>query len=78
MDKTDKTTKAIDNTVQWAGYEIKLFDNAIQNFDDLRYNMERVLSSEEILMTKKNKKGILKNINIKPAMLTFELGIAGL
>lgn len=69
--KLDKSAKAIDNTVQWAEYEIKLFTGAIQKFENLRYNMNRVLSSEEILLTKKNKKGFLKTTNIKPAIKSY-------
>ena len=72
--KLDKSAKAIDNTVQWAEYKIRLFDDAIQNFESLRYNMERVLSSEEILLTKKNKKGFLKSINVKPAIKSYRFG----
>lgn len=69
--KLDKEAKSIDNTVQWAEYEIKLFDNTIQNFETLRYNISKVLSSDEILLTKKNKKGILKTTNIKPAVKSY-------
>lgn len=69
--KLDKSAKAIDNTVQWAEYQIKLFDNTIQKFEDIRYNMNVVLSSDEILLTKKNKKGFLKTTNIKPAIKSF-------
>lgn len=72
IEKLDKSAKAIDNTVQWAQYEVKLFDETIHNFDTLRYNMNKVLSSDEILLTKKNKKGILKNINIKPAIKSYD------
>lgn len=72
IEKLDKTAKAIDNTVQWAEYEIKLFDNALHNFKSLSYNMNRVLSSDEILLTKKNKKGILKTTNIKPAIRSYQ------
>lgn len=72
IEKLDKSAKAIDNTVQWAEYKIKLFDNAIHNFESLRYNMNKVLSSDEILLMKKNKKGILKNINIKPAIKSYD------
>lgn len=71
IEKLDKSAKAIDNIVQWAEYEIKLFDNALHNFKSLSYNMNRVLSSEEILLTKKNKKGFLKTTNIKPAIKSF-------
>lgn len=71
IEKLDKLAKAIDNTVQWAEYEVKLFDNTLHNFKSLSYNMNRVLSSDEILLTKKNKKGILKTTNIKPAIKSY-------
>lgn len=71
IEKLDKSAKAIDNTVQWAEYEIKLFDSVLHNFKSLSYNMDKVLSSDEILLTKKNKKGILKTTNIKPAIKSY-------
>lgn len=71
IEKIDKGAKAIDNTVQWAEYEIKLFDDALHNFKSLMYNMNMVLSSEEILLTKKNKKGFLKTTNVKSAIKSF-------
>lgn len=72
VEKIDKSAQAIDITVQWAEYEIKLFDNTLHNFESLRYNMNKVLSSDEILLTKKNKKGILKTTNIKPAIKSYK------
>lgn len=72
IEKLDKGAVAIDNTVQWAEYEIKLFGQDIHNFETLMYNMKEVLSSDEILLTKKNKKGILKTINVKPAIKSFD------
>lgn len=72
IEKLDKGAKAIDNTVQWAEYEIKLFGSTLHNFESLMYNMNKVLSSDEILLTKKNKKGILKTTNIKPAIKSYD------
>lgn len=72
VEKIDKSAQVIDITVQWAEYEIKLFDNTLHNFESLRYNMNKVLSSDEILLTKKNKKGILKTTNIKPAINSYK------
>lgn len=69
--KLEKGAKAIDNTVSWAQYEIKLFNGSIQKFENLRYNIDKVLSSDEILLTKKNKKGFLKTTNIKPALKSY-------
>lgn len=71
IEKLDKGAKAIDITVQWAEYEIKLFSQSLHKFEDLRYNMSTVLSSDEILLTKKNKKGFLKTTNIKPSIKSF-------
>lgn len=71
VEKLEKGAKSIDNTVQWAEYEIKLFDNPLHKFSDLVYNMDKVLSSDEILLTKKNKKGFLKTTNIKPAIKRY-------
>lgn len=71
IEKLEKGAKAIDITAQWAEYEIKLFDSPLHKFSDLIYNMDKVLSSDEILLTKKNKKGILKTTNIKPAIKRY-------
>lgn len=70
--RLEKGALAIDNTVQWAEYEIKPFGEDVHNFETLMYNMKEVLSSEEILLTKKNKKGILKTTNIKPSIKSFD------
>lgn len=71
IEKLLKEAKAIDHTVQWAEYEVKLFNETLHKFDDLSYNIDKVLSSEEILLKKKNKKGILKTTNIKPAIKSY-------
>lgn len=72
IQKLEKGAKSIDSTVQWAAYEINLFNDTIHNFKNLSYNMNEVLSSDEIILTKKNKKGFLKDINIKPSIHSFE------
>lgn len=69
--KIDKSVKSIDNTAQWAEYEIRLFEGSVYKFDDLVYNINMVLSSEEILLTKKNKKGLITKTNVKPAVKSF-------
>lgn len=71
--KLDKSSQVIDITAQWAEYQIRLFNNTLQKFEDLRYNIDTVLSSDEILLTKKNKKGFLKTINIKPAIDSYRI-----
>ena len=67
----EKTAKSIDVTVQWAEYEITIFDKSLYDFENLEYNTNRVLSSEEIFIEKKNKKGLIKKINIKPAIKSY-------
>lgn len=69
--KIDKSTKAIDMTVCWAEYRISLPRSGLYGFEDLKYNTNRVLTSEEIFIEKKNKKGLIKKINIKPAIKSY-------
>lgn len=69
--KIDKSAKAIDMTAQWAEYKIDIFDKALYDFETLRYNTDKVLSSEEIFIEKKNKKGLLKKTDIKPSIKSY-------
>lgn len=66
--KIDKSSPSIDVTAQWAEYEISVFNPDIYDFETLKYNTDRVLSSEEIFIEKKNKKGLIKKINIKSSI----------
>lgn len=66
--KIDKSAPAIDITAQWAEYEITPVNENLYDFDKLKYNTDRVLSSEEIFIEKKNKKGLIKKTDIKPAI----------
>lgn len=66
--KIDKSTKAIDISVQWAEYKINIFDKSLYEFDNLVYNTEKVLSSSEIFIEKKNKKGLVKKTDIKKSI----------
>lgn len=68
--KIDKSAPAIDITAQWAEYEINSSDKNLYDFDKLKYNTDRVLSSEEIFIEKKNKKGLIKKTDIKPAIMS--------
>ncbi|MBE7712543.1 MAG: DUF2344 domain-containing protein [Cyanobacteria bacterium SIG26] len=68
VEKIDRSTPAIDQTACWAEYQIKIFqgDNTpLYDFEKLVYNTEKVLSSDEILVEKKNKKGLVKKTDIK-------------
>ncbi len=67
--------KSLENYVQWAQYEAKLIDgkNHVYNFDKIRYIIEKCLSSDELLITKKTKKGIEKTINYRNSLKSFEV-----
>ena len=80
-----KSEKAIDITAAWAEYRIKPFDtkqaqnstsesdsgqNLYKN-ENFKYNVDKVLSESEILLTKKNKKGLENTINIKSAIKSY-------
>lgn len=69
--KIEKSAPAIDITAQWAEYEITAADEKLYDFDKLKYNTDRVLSSEEIFIEKKNKKGLIKKTDIKPAIKSY-------
>ena len=67
----EKNSKSIDITAQWAEYKIEIFDKSIYDFKNLIYNTERVLSSSEIFIEKRNKKGLLKKTDIKPSIKSY-------
>ena len=69
--KINKSAPAIDVTAQWAEYKISVFNEDIYDFETLKYNTDSVLSSEEIFIEKKNKKGLLKKINIKSSIQSY-------
>lgn len=69
--KIDKSAKAFDMTAHWAEYKIDIFNKSLYDFESLRYNTNRVLSSEEIFIEKKNKKGLLKKTDIKPSIKSY-------
>lgn len=64
----ENSTPAIDQTVSWAEYKINILNSALYDFEKLVYNTEKVLSSDEILIKKKNKKGLVKTIDIKKSI----------
>ncbi len=69
--KLEKGSKSIDNTVCWAEYKIEILDPAIYDFQKLVYNTNRVLSSDEIYIEKKNKKGLIKKTDIKSSIKSY-------
>ena len=72
VQQIDKSAKAIDISVQWAEYSIRPISNPLYNLEEIEYNIHKVLSSDEILLTKKNKKGLEKTINIKSSIHSYE------
>ena len=69
--KIEKSAKSIDTTVYWAEYEVKIFNNSLYDFEDLKYNTNRVLTSPEIFIEKKNKKGLIKKVDIKQCIKSY-------
>ena len=67
--------KSLENYIQWARYEATLNyeKNHVYNLDKIRYIIEKCLSSDELLITKKTKKGIEKTINYRNSLKTFEI-----
>ena len=67
--------KAIDITAQWAQYKIDLAENKnfpLYEMEDFVYNTNRVLSGEEIVIAKKDKKGLSKTTNYKNSIKSYE------
>ena len=69
--KIPKNAKSIDNTAAWAEYKVNVLDKTLYDFENLRYNTDRVLSSEEIFIEKKNKKGLLKKTDVKSSIKSY-------
>ncbi len=67
--KIERSTKSVDNVVEWAEYEFTPVQKDVYDTKSLLYDItEKIKSSDEITIKKKNKKGILKTINIKPSV----------
>lgn len=64
--------KSIDTTVYWAEYKVTPIDKELYKFEKLKYNTDKVFSLEEIVISKKNKKGLQKTINIKPSIYSYK------
>lgn len=69
--KTEKNAPAIDMTAQWAEYKIDIFNKSLYDFENLRYNTDKVLSSKEIFIEKKNKKGLIKKTDVKQSIKSY-------
>ena len=65
VNKLDKTVTSIDTTVYWAEYKVLLNNSSLYKTEEIKYNIDKICSSDEVLITKTNKKGLQKTINIK-------------
>ena len=71
IDENSAEPKSLENYCQWAQYEAVLKKD-VYNEEKIRYIIEKCLSSENILITKKTKKGIEKTINYRNSLKTIE------
>ena len=70
----ERSETAINLAAQWAEYRITPYNKSnadtLYNFDKFMYDVDKVLSSAEILITKKNKKGFDKTTDFKKSIGT--------
>ncbi len=73
--EVERYATAVDICAQWAEYKItpylKTSEAKLYNFEKFRYDIERVLSSDCILITKKNKKGLEKITDFKKSIGSY-------
>jgi radical SAM-linked protein len=73
--QVERYCDAIEITAQWAEYKISPYiksdEKQLYNCEKFMYDVERVLSSAEILYTKKNKKGLEKTTDIKKSIGSY-------
>lgn len=67
--------KSLENYICWAQYEaaFNFSKNHVYNLDKIRYIIEKCLSCDELLITKKTKKGINKTVNYRNSLKSLEL-----
>ena len=73
--EVERYATAVDIAAHWAEYKItpycKTDEQELYNFEKIRYDIERVLSSDSILITKKNKKGLEKTTDFKKSIGSY-------
>ena len=73
--EVERFATAVDICAHWAEYKItpylKTAEAELYNFEKFRYDIERVLSSDSILITKKNKKGLEKTTDFKKSIGSY-------
>lgn len=72
--RVERYTTAVDIAAQWAEYCITPYCKSNENYDfeEFKKDVERVLTSPEILISKKNKKGIEKTTDFKKSVGTYK------
>ena len=74
VQQIERSETAINLAAQWAEYRITPYNKSnadtLYNFDKFMYDVDKVLSSAEILITKKNKKGFDKTTDFKKSIGT--------
>ena len=72
--RIEQFATAVDIEAQWAEYRITSYnksnENSLYNFEKFRYDVDKVLSCDEVLITKKNKKGFEKTTDFKKSIGT--------
>lgn len=72
--QVERYATAVDIAAHWAEYRIKPYlksnQNLLYNFEKFRYDVDKVLSCDEILIIKKNKKGFEKTTDFKKSIGT--------
>lgn len=72
--QVERYATAVDIAAHWAEYRIRPYlksnQNLLYNFEKFRYDVDKVLSCDEILITKKNKKGFEKTTDFKKSIGT--------
>ncbi len=78
VEQVDRHCTPVDIAAQWAEYKItpyfKSNESSLYNFEKFRYDVNKVLSLSEILLTKKNKKGFEKTTDIKKSIGSYRFG----
>ena len=78
VEQVDRHCTPVDIAAHWAEYKItpyfKSNENSLYNFEKFQYDVNKVLSSDEILLTKKNKKGFEKTTDIKKSIGSHRFG----
>ena len=71
--RVERYTTAVDIAAQWAEYCITPYCKSNENYDfeEFKKDVERVLTSPEILISKKNKKGVEKTTDFKKSVGTY-------